>query len=386
MDLRKAARMLRHLVVLKNLTDDPLIESLACLHDADTEEDRHSAASAVASALYPEGVQLAEAVFARIRDDDHFFVRQHASGRKPDPLIRDQLHRELAALSMAVSGAVPQPEGPSWHTETVDFEQRYEQYLSRVAVEGYGLYARHRAFTLQENGRLVPVRHPDPLRIEDLVGYERERGAVLQNTEALISDLPASNILLYGDAGTGKSSTVKAVANAYYERGLRLIQVERQHLHAIPALLDELVENPLKFILFIDDLSFEKSDGHFNALKTVLEGSVSSRPRNVVVYATSNRRHLVSETFSARQGDDVHISDTLEEISGLSARFGMIITFGKPDRDEYLDLVFSLAEQGGLIRPAEQLMREAEAYAIRSGGRSPRTAKQFVEACISEEG
>ena len=192
-------------------------------------------------------------------------------------------------------------------------------------------------------------------------------------------------MLLYGDAGTGKSSTVKAVANEFASSGLRLIQIEKQRLNTIPALLDELAENPLKFILFIDDLSFASGDGHFNALKTVLEGSVAARPSNVVVYATSNRRHLISETFSARTGDEIHISDTLQEIAGLSARFGMIVTFGKPDKDEYIRLVLRLAKKSGLAATEDELIAEAEAFAIRSGGRSPRTARHYIDGRISME-
>ncbi|MDD2295031.1 MAG: DUF815 domain-containing protein, partial [Eubacteriales bacterium] len=175
----------------------------------------------------------------------------------------------------------------------------------------------------------------------------------------------------------------KAVANAYFDRGLRLIQIEKNLLQTIPPLLDELAESPLKFILFIDDLSFASNDSHFTALKTVLEGSVAARSRNVVVYATSNRRHLISETFGDRRGDDIHLNDTLEEIASLSARFGMVITFGKPGRDLFTTLVLRLAEHSGLDLPEDVLIREAEAYAIRSGGRTPRAARQFVEFKIA---
>ena len=150
-------------------------------------------------------------------------------------------------------------------------------------------------------------------------------------------------------------------------------------LHTIPSLLDELVENPLKFILFIDDLSFVSNDKDFTALKTVLEGSIAARSNNVVVYATSNRRHLVNETFGSRKGDEVHLNDTLEEVSSLSARFGIVITFGKPDRDLYATVVVQLAEHYGLSIPKNDLIQGAEAYAIRSGGRSPRVARQYIE-------
>ena len=181
----------------------------------------------------------------------------------------------------------------------------------------------------------------------------------------------------------GKSSTVKAVANEFSGSGLRLIQIEKSLLHTIPPLLDELADNPLKFILFIDDLSFAANDGHFTALKTILEGSVAARSGNVVVYATSNRRHLISERFADREGGEIHLNDSLEEVASLSARFGLVITFEKPGKDFYIELVLHLAERNGLSLPREMLVREAEAYAIRSGGRTPRAARQFVEFKIA---
>ena len=192
-------------------------------------------------------------------------------------------------------------------------------------------------------------------------------------------------MLLYGDAGTGKSSSVKALVNEYKDQGLRLIQVEKSRLHHIPALMDSLSANPLKFIIFIDDLSFASDDRDFTALKTVLEGSVTVRSGNTVVYATSNRRHLVQETFQARMGDEIHLNDTMEEVASLSARFGIIITFGKPNRDQYLYVVANLARQNGLNVPEEILFREAEAYATRSSGRSPRVARQYIEYKIAME-
>jgi predicted AAA+ superfamily ATPase len=274
---------------------------------------------------------------------------------------------------------------PEWQTEKLDFKCLYSDQLKNVSKEGYGIFARHRAFSMTKEGLLSPIAHPDSLLLSGLYGYEKERKKIIKNTEALLKGLPANNILLYGDAGTGKSSTVKAVANEYFEKGLRLIQIEKSLLHTIPALLDDLAENPLKFILFIDDLSFVSNDKDFTALKTVLEGSVAARSDNVVVYATSNRRHLVNETFGSRQGDEIHLNDTLEEVSSLSARFGIVITFGKPDRDLFVTLVMQLAEHYGLSMPKNDLIKGAEAYAIRSGGRSPRVARQYVEYKIAME-
>lgn len=383
MDAARASLLLKELVIFKNLATDPLVAGLVNLLESESYEQKLAASSAVARALYPESTDATEAVFGRVCADDNFYVRCLAAGGEPDSAIRAQLIRELEALAAAAGCSVTGDDLPAWNAEKIDFVARFDARMARVATEGFGLFAAHRVFSVDAAGHLVPVRHPDPLRISDLFGYEEERGKVLRNTEALLEGLPAGNMLLYGDAGTGKSSTVKAVANELSERGLRLIQVEKQWLHTIPSLLDELADHPLKFILFIDDLSFSTGDGHFNALKSVLEGSVAARPDNVVVYATSNRRHLISETFSGRTGDDVHASDTQEEIAGLAARFGTIVTFGKPDRDQYIRLAMRLARKVGLDIEEEELVREAEAFAIRSGGRSPRTARQYVEGRIA---
>ena len=185
--------------------------------------------------------------------------------------------------------------------------------------------------------------------------------------------------MLYGDAGTGKSSSVKAIANEIAADGLRLVEVKKNQLYQIPALLDSLAQNPLKFILFIDDLSFSANDDNFAALKAILEGSVGGRSQNVVVYATSNRRHLIKETLSDRSGDDIHEADTRQELMSLSARFGLTVTFQRPDKVRFEEILLDLAKQYGVQMPSDQLFIKGEAFAIRAGGRSPRVARQFIE-------
>lgn len=255
--------------------------------------------------------------------------------------------------------------------------------MAEIPRYGYGIYARHHAFLLKE-GKLEPVLHPDEIRLDALSGYERERAQVIRNTAALLQSKPAANILLYGDAGTGKSATVKAVANAFHSEGLRLIELKKNQLHHIPTLMDSLSRNPLKFILFIDDLSFSRDDDNFSALKAVLEGSVSAKTRNLAIYATSNRRHLVKECFSDRQGDELHASDTLQELVSLSDRFGLTVTFTRPAKQEYLRIAAALALQQGLKLPAVELSARADQFALHRGGYSPRTAKQFVESLLSQ--
>ena len=207
---------------------------------------------------------------------------------------------------------------------------------------------------------------------------------IIENTLALLEGKPAANILLTGDAGTGKSSTIKAVANELYGKGLRILEVRKEQLYALPEILDQLSENPLKFIIFVDDLSFREDDDNFGALKAILEGSVSARSGNVVIYATSNRRHLVKETFSGREGDDVHRNDTMQEILSLSARFGIHLSFYKPNKETYLHIVTHLAEENGIVMPKDEMYVLAERFALEKGGRSARAAKQFVDSLITK--
>ena len=181
--------------------------------------------------------------------------------------------------------------------------------------------------------------------------------------------------MLYGDAGTGKSSSIKAIVNEYAPEGLRLVEIKQENYKLIPTVMHTLSEQPLKFILFIDDLSFEKDNSDFNALKSLLEGGLSARPSNIVVYVTSNRKHMIKESFSQRDGDDVHRNETLQELIALSERFGLTVGFFKPDKKEYLNIVYELKSQYKLNIDDMELSLLAEQYALKRGGRSPRTAR-----------
>ncbi|MBR1555508.1 MAG: ATP-binding protein [Oscillospiraceae bacterium] len=274
---------------------------------------------------------------------------------------------------------------PDWNAEETDLETLYFERLGHIGKYGFGIWAEYRMFQMKlsdntEKGYVLkPVSSPDAIQLSELVGYEPQRKQVIDNTKALLNGLNASNILLYGSAGTGKSATVKAVANSFAGEGLRLIELSKNELHLLPELLEELHANPLKFILFIDDLSFQENDDDFSALKAVLEGSISARANNTVIYATSNRRHIVRETFSQRAGDEVHRNDTVQETISLSERFGIQILFDKPNKDLYLEIVQNLAEEAGLRTDADVIALKAEQFAMRKSGRSARAAKQFVE-------
>ncbi len=380
MDNLALAQQLRHLVIFKNLRAEPLFSALA----AALESGDAGSVCDLAAELYPRGMNLRQALATALLQDDNFCVRESAALRPLPRQAAEWLDRELDILEEALlaSANLQSPALPAWELEGESLSAVYKKMLRDAPCLGYGIFSQYYVFSVSPEGSLIPIEHPDPQRLSELYGYEAERQKLLRNTQALLQGLPANNVLLYGDAGTGKSSTVKALVNEYKDQGLRLIQVEKSRLRHIPALLDSLTANPLKFILFIDDLSFAADDHDYTALKTVLEGSVAARSSNTVVYATSNRRHLIQETFQSRQGDEIHISDTLEEVSSLSARFGIVITFGRPDKDLYLSVVEKLAEKAGLALE-DALYKEAEAYALRAGGRSPRVARQYIEYKIA---
>lgn len=273
---------------------------------------------------------------------------------------------------------------PRWSTGTAALPFKDAGVdLSAVArfhrENGCGMFARYKAFVWRE-GRICPVEHPDRISIDSFVGYERQRNMVVNNTLAFLQGKSANNCLLYGDMGTGKSSTVKAIANEYRSKGLRVVEMPKERLMDFPVLADKIAPLPMKFIIFIDDLSFQSQDQSYTSLKAVLEGGLAARPANTLIYATSNRRHLVKESWSDRNCDDVNRRDNMQETLSLSDRFGLAVCFGNPDRKEYLEIVYSLADKSGVEYDKEELARRAEIFALGRGGRSPRCAKQFIES------
>ena len=216
------------------------------------------------------------------------------------------------------------------------------------------------------------------------MGYTLQRDQVIANTRALLEGRRVNDVLLYGDSGTGKSATVKCLLSVPDFGNLRLIEVQKEGLRDMPALIRSLRGRQQKFIIFIDDLAFDRDDATYSVLKTILEGGLEKRPDNVAIYATSNRRLLVRQTFSDRAGDEVDASETIQEKTSLSDRFGLEITFSVPDKDEYLYIVEQLADESGLALERDELHLLAERFALRRNGRSPRTARQFISQQLAE--
>lgn len=396
MDRKSFDSQLDTLSVFSELNCDPVFHAFRqCFYEDEPTETVRAVAN-FAGALYHLAHTDNWAEYLKDLVLSHENVCTYFAARKM-PLsehIRTAALHDLALLSTCAQLTAEQitegenPDGlfvPSWKTESCELGTLYFDRLAEIDKHGCGIFAKYRMFHMElsteaDNGYVLkPVTEPDAVALHDLIGYELQRRQVIDNTTALLSGKKASNILLYGDAGTGKSATVKAVANAYAEDGLRLVELSKDELHLLPKLLEELNSNPLKFILFIDDLSFQDNDDDFSALKAVLEGTISARSQNIVIYATSNRRHIVRETFSQRAGDEIHRNDTMQETISLSERFGINVYFEKPNKALYLDIVKGLASQHGLKMDEETLVLEAERFALRKSGRSARAARQLVE-------
>ena len=262
-----------------------------------------------------------------------------------------------------------------------EFDGSLEKIAQYYRENGCGMFARYKAF-IWRDGDIRPVINYDTIDLDDFTGYERQRQKVLDNTRAFLDGKSCNNCLLYGDMGTGKSSTVKAMANEFRTRGLRLVEMPKERLMEFPLLVDKIAHLPMKFIIFIDDLSFQHQDQSYTALKAVLEGGIAARPANALIYATSNRRHIVKERLSDRamEVDDINTRDNMQETLSLSDRFGLAVCYTVPGKKEFLEIVLAMARERGITLSDDEICAGAERFALSRGGRSPRCAKQYVES------
>ncbi len=387
-DMQNLNLEIHSLVIFRSILNDNVTKNLIRLLSTQEKNtlEKIENYSEFTSSLFSKTTNLSKYFLNLVLEDENIYVKKYALGNKVEDIFKKSLVEELKVIekiSKITSEDIKKNidyKGflPDWRNENYDFYSKYMDRMDNISSYGYGMYSKYHTFRAVD-GRVIPVKNPDNITLEDLKGYKRERKLVLDNTTALINKKPAANVLLYGDAGTGKSSTVKAIVNEYKNLGLRLVEISKKQIKNVPMIMDVLSKNPLKFILFIDDLSFTKNDDEFGELKAILEGSIYSKPSNISIYATSNRRHMIKETFSDRDGDDLHLSETIEEISSLSDRFGLMVSFYRPDKEDFLNIVRELAIQHNISIPVEELEKEAEKFAVRRSGRSPRIAKQFIE-------
>ncbi len=277
--------------------------------------------------------------------------------------------------------------------QAADADAVFQLVTGFYRAYGVGMFGLNRAFRIANSGsgvEFLPINNTDKVLLRDMIGYELQKKQLVENTEAFLKGLPANNVLLYGDAGTGKSSSVKALINEYYDSGLRMIEIYKHQFRDLSAVIAAIKSRNYRFIIYIDDLSFEENEVEYKFLKAVIEGGVVTRPDNILIYATSNRRHLIKETWSDR-GDmefenDVHRSDTMEEKLSLAARFGVAINYNAPNRQQYHEIVKGLAQRQLAGGPGEEeLLLLANRWEIRHGGVSGRTAQQFINYLAGKE-
>ncbi len=268
--------------------------------------------------------------------------------------------------------------------ETQDGEG-FKDVLTQFYREfGVGKLGLHKAFRVEHRdggAEIVPITKIAHVRLDDLVGYESAKKKLTDNTEAFIKGKKANNCLLFGDAGTGKSSSIKAILNKYYDRGLRMIELYRHQFKDLNDVISQIKNRNYKFIIYMDDLSFEEFETEYKYLKAVIEGGLERKPDNVLIYATSNRRHLIRESFRDKEEreEDLHSNDTVQEKLSLAARFGVSIYFGKPEKKEFQEIVRRLAERNRIAMPEDELLAEANKWELNHGGLSGRTAQQFID-------
>ena len=276
--------------------------------------------------------------------------------------------------------------------DELDVNAFYEKMISfykKYGVGAFGLYKAFRVSLDKKDTLLTPIAGTSNITFDDLIGYEDQKKQLLQNTDAFVNGKPANNALLYGDAGTGKSSSIKSLLNMYYEKGLRMIEVYKYDYQYLPEILSKIKNRNYRFIIYLDDLSFEKNETEYKYLKAVIEGGLEVKPENVLVYATSNRLHLLHETFSDRQEvekDDVHISDTLAEQTSLASRFGLTISYFNVRRQEFFDMICEMASENEKLSSMDKniLIKEATLWNMYHNDYSGRSARQFIAYLLTK--
>jgi uncharacterized protein len=409
--------LLRSLHLYRHLLADDVGQAFLQLQEAMVTRDRRTLVEAYASwfsALSHRALGWQEHLLQRLVEADNSFSRAAAQsaiampvamGAGRDLQVLQQLYDyDVAAIAADVNQranlTVPVVPWVNWTSDrgplqplrqafegSEDWTEALPTLVALYKQRGVGRFGNYWAFRWQQR-ELVGLAHPDPVALHNLVGYDWQRQALVKNTESLLNGNSSLNVLLYGSRGTGKSSLVKSLLTTYGHQGLRLVEIAKSDLQDLPLVIEQVRHSPQKFIFFVDDLSFEADEEHFKALKVVLDGSITARPRNVVVYATSNRRHLIREYFSDRPAprdqDELSTWDTVQEKLSFSDRFGLTLTFEPTDQDTYLKIIFHRAQEQGLTLDPDQLKFRALQWATQQNGRSGRTARQFIDFLTGE--
>ncbi len=377
--------------LFQGVSKTPLFQAFEGYALAPSPVEKKKAYATFVKCIYEDGGDYTALLSRLIFEDENVYVKGVAGKREIDPIIQKEIARELAVFSdmlvltpldFAEDMGLAVEEIPAYTHSKIDLAKSYAERLKSLDKYGYGIFSAHPMFRLSDDKEIQAIVSADRISTAHFIGYEAERQKIIDNTRAFVEGRPSANALLCGDAGTGKSSTVKAVANAFFGEGVRLIELRKDQLRYLPLVMAKISGNPLKFIIFIDDLSFNQNNDDFSMLKASLEGSASATADNAVIYATSNRRHIVKESFGDREGDDIHRNDTMQETLSLSERFGLTVLFSKPDKKLYLTIVKELAKRKGVKMDEKELEVQAEAFALRKGNRSARCAEQFINSLL----
>ena len=365
--------------------NDPLIHDF-CGIFCDNCADALRSYSAVCERLLSEKLTLSDYIFFLAAGGENSLITAYIASKSD--ILYKSISYDITVLAKIASKTPQELSGficgrfpevselcfPEFETGNTSIT--VESVISYAERFGSRKFAENKAFSFEE-GELIPGRKSDPIHLSDLKNYRTQREKIIDNTLCFLNGKKAHNALLYGDRGTGKSSTVKALVNQYPT--LRIIQIPKREILNIYRIYDLVRDNPLKFILFIDDITFGENDEGYSFLKQVLEGSVVAMPDNCILYATTNRRHILKETVSERSGDEMHVADARDENMSLADRFGLYITFSTPAKSEFLDIVHQIAADRGIKLSADKLDTAAERFALKKCGRSPRTARQFID-------
>lgn len=304
-------------------------------------------------------------------------VRDYCRGVDGGKVYNTRIRDNIVALSARLAKA----ESPE------HFQRLVAEFYKNFGVGKLGLHKAFRIEHTQKGAEIMPITNIAHVHLDDLVGYELAKEKLVANTEAFVKGKRANNCLLFGDAGTGKSTSIKAIVNQYYDKGLRMIEIYKHQFQDLNSVIAQIKNRNYKFIIYMDDLSFEEFEIEYKYLKAVIEGGLERKPDNILIYATSNRRHLVREKFSDKEEreDDLHKNDTVQEKLSLVARFGVKIYFGSPTPKEFKEIVRVLAEKNGVAMPTETLLAEANKWELSHGGLSGRCAQQFIDYLLGQQ-
>lgn len=304
-------------------------------------------------------------------------LTNYSNGKHHGSIFNKRIRDRICELAKALANS----------NDAVAFKDTVTQFYKEFGVGKFGL---HKAFRIEhstDGAQIIPITKTAHVHLDDLVGYEIAKQKLIDNTEAFVSGKRANNCLLFGDAGTGKSTSIKAILNQYYDRGLRMIEVYKHQFQDLNDIIAQVKHRNYKFIIYMDDLSFEEFEIEYKYLKAVIEGGLERKPDNILIYATSNRRHLIRETFRDKndRDEELHTNDTVQEKLSLFARFGVSIYFGGPSKKEFQKIVTTLAEKEGIEMDEEELLLQANKWELSHGGLSGRTAQQFIDYLLGQK-